>query len=157
LFGWLYQEKYYDLWAKNEMEEKQALEKFMDTVVQILEADPGMHIYHYGAYEQTALKRLVGKYATKEEELDRLLRGGVFVNLHSITRHAIIAGLESYSLKDLEKLHGYVREVDLRTVAPHKLLYEGLLESGSVEDVDEETKRIVRDYNKDDCISTKYL
>jgi uncharacterized protein len=47
-----------------------------------------MHIYHFGAYEQSALKRLVGKYATREDELDRLLRAGVFVNLHVITRHA---------------------------------------------------------------------
>jgi uncharacterized protein len=157
LFGWLYQDKYYELWAKNEAEEKQALENFMDTVMQILDKDSGMHIYHFGAYEQTALKRLVGKYAIKEDELDRLLRAGVFVNLHTITRRGIIAGVESYSLKDLEKLHGYLREVDLRTVGPHKLLYEGLLESGSIDDVNDETKRIVRDYNKDDCISTKYL
>jgi predicted RecB family nuclease len=157
LFGWLYQNKYYDLWSKNEVEEKQALENFMDTVMQILDADPSMHIYHFGAYEQSALKRLVGKYGTKEDELDHLLRAGVFVNLHSITRRAIIAGVESYSLKDLEKLHGYLRIVDLRTVGPHKLLYEGLLESGSIDDVDEQTRLIVKDYNKDDCISTKYL
>jgi predicted RecB family nuclease len=157
LFGWLHQDKYYDLWAKNDVEEKQALENFMDTVMKILDADPAMHIYHFGAYEQSALKRLVGKYAIREEELDKLLRAGVFVNLHSITRHAIIAGVESYSLKDLEKLHGYMRKVDLRTVASHKLLYEGLLESGSVEDVDKESKSIVRDYNEDDCISTQHL
>src|SRR4030095_15734161 len=157
LFGWLYQEKYYDLWSKNEAEEKQALEKFMDTVMQILDADPAMHIYHFGAYEQTALKRLVGKYAIKEDELDRLLRAGVFVNLHTITRRGIIAGVESYSLKDLEKLHGYLRVVDLRTVGPEKLLYEGLLESGYANTADEKTVSTVRDYNMDDCISTKYL
>jgi uncharacterized protein len=157
LFGWFYQDYYYDLWAKNEVEEKQALETFMDTVMKIFAANPAMHIYHYGAYEQTALKRLVGKYAIKEEELDTLLRADVFVNLHSLTRRAIIAGVESYSLKDLEKLHGYLREADLRMVAPHKLLYEGLLESGSIEDVSEDSKQVVRTYNKDDCISTKYL
>jgi len=157
LFGWLHQDKYYDLWSKNDAEEKQALENFMDTVTRTLTEHPQMHIYHFGAYEQSALKRLVGKYAVKEEELDKLLRSGVFVNLHSVTRHAIIAGIESYSLKDLEKLHGYERKVDLKIVGPHKLLYEGLLESGSVEDITEETRSIVRDYNKDDCISTKHL
>jgi uncharacterized protein len=157
LFGWLYRDTYYDLWAKNDAEEKRALENFMDSVKKILAADPSMHIYHFGAYEQTALKRLVGKYAIREEELDKLLRSGVFVNLHPITRHSIIAGIESYSLKELEKLHGYMRKVDLRTVAPHKLLYEGLLESGSVGDASEETRSIVRDYNEDDCISTKHL
>ena len=35
LFGWFYKDEYYDLWAKNEVEEKQALEKFIDTVMQI--------------------------------------------------------------------------------------------------------------------------
>jgi uncharacterized protein len=116
-----------------------------------------MHIYHFGAYEQSALKRLVGKYATREDELDRLLRAKVFVNLHTVARNAIIAGIESYSLKDLEKLHGYLRHTDLKIVGPHKFLYEGLLESGNIDAVDEQTKAIVRDYNKDDCISTEHL
>jgi len=79
------------------------------------------------------------------------------VNLHTITRHSVIAGIESYSLKDLEKLHGYLRIRDLRLVAQKKILFEGLLESGYVDTVDEETIAVVKDYNKDDCISTKYL
>ena len=157
LFGWYYRDEYYDLWAHNDVEELQALEKFMDTVMDIWKQDEKMHIYHFGAYEQSALKRLVGKYATREDELDRLLRAGVFVNLHTITRHSVIAGVESYSLKDLEKLHGYLRIRDLRLVVQKKILYEGLLESGYIDTIDEETIAVVRDYNKDDCISTKYL
>jgi uncharacterized protein len=157
LFGWYYRNSYYDLWASNDAEEKHALEKFMDLVMGIWKEDPQMHIYHFGAYEQTALKRLVGKYATREDELDRLLRAHVFVNLHTITRHAIIAGVERYSLKDLEKVHGYIRAIDLKIVSPHKLLYEGLLESGNLDAVDKKTVAIVKDYNKDDCISAQYL
>jgi uncharacterized protein len=157
LFGWYYRDNYYDLWAHNDAEELHALNTFMDTVMDIWKQDEKMHIYHFGAYEQSALKRLVGKYATREDELDRLLRAGVFVNLHVITRHAVRAGIESYSLKDLEKLHGYLRIRDLRLVAQKKVLYEGLLESGYIDTIDEETIEVVRDYNKDDCISTKYL
>jgi predicted RecB family nuclease len=157
LFGWYYRDNYFDLWATNDSEEKQALEKFIDIVIDIRKQDEKMHIYHFGAYEQSALKRLVGKYATREDELDHLLRAGVFVNLHTITRHSIIAGIESYSLKDLEKLHGYLRERDLRSVAEKKLLYEGLLESGYASAADDETIAVVREYNKDDCISTKFL
>ena len=157
LFGWYYRDSYYDLWAHNDAEELQALEKFMDTVINVLAQDDKMHIYHFGAYEQSALKRLVGKYATREDQLDRLLRGGVFVNLHTITRKAVIAGIESYSLKDLEKLHGYLRIRDLRLVAQKKVLYEGLLESGYSDYIDQETIEVVKDYNRDDCISTKYL
>jgi uncharacterized protein len=157
LFGWYYLGNYYDLWAHNDAEELHALNKFMDTVMNIWKQDEKMHIYHFGAYEQSALKRLVGKYATREDELDRLLRAGVFVNLHVITRHAVRAGIESYSLKDLEKLHGYLRIRDLRLVGQKKVQYEGLLESGYADAIDEETIAVVKDYNKDDCISTKYL
>ncbi|HEV8507818.1 MAG TPA: TM0106 family RecB-like putative nuclease [Chitinophagaceae bacterium] len=157
LFGWYYRDDYYDLWAHNDAEELKALNKFMDTVMDIWKQDDKMHIYHFGAYEQSALKRLVGKYAAREDELDRLLRAGVFVNLHVITRHSVRAGVESYSLKDLEKLHGYLRIRDLRLVAQKKVLYEGLLESGYFDTIDDETIAVVKDYNKDDCISTKHL
>ena len=40
-----------------------------------------MHVYHYAQYEITALKRLMGRYGTREDELDDLLRRGVFVDL----------------------------------------------------------------------------
>jgi uncharacterized protein len=36
-------------------------------------------------------------------------------------------------------------------------LYEGLLESGNLDAVDKKTVAIVKDYNKDDCISAQYL
>ena len=45
-------------------------------------ADPGMHVYHFGHYEPSALKRLMGRYATREEEIDELLRAGRFVDLY---------------------------------------------------------------------------
>ena len=43
---------------------------------------PDLHVYHYAAYEITALKRLMGRYGTREDELDDLLRRGVFVDLY---------------------------------------------------------------------------
>jgi hypothetical protein len=51
-----------------------------------------MHIYHYAPYEPAALKRLMGRYATREEELDRMLRAKLFVDLYQVVRHAIRAG-----------------------------------------------------------------
>ena len=41
-----------------------------------LRADPDLHIYHYAPYEPTALKRLMGRYGTREDEVDDLLRRG---------------------------------------------------------------------------------
>jgi len=44
---------------------------------------PDVHIYHYAPYEPAALKRLMGRYATRENELDRtpsyLLPGGGYL------------------------------------------------------------------------------
>ena len=74
-----------------------------------LDADPNLHIYHYAPYEPTAVKRLAGRHGTREEEVDRLLRGGVFVDLHRAVRQGIRASVESYSIKRLEPLYGFTR------------------------------------------------
>ena len=84
--------------------EKLALERFLDLVVGLRAEHPDAHVYHYGSYEEGALKRLATRHATREEELDALLRANAFVDLASITRQAVRIGVESYSLKDLERV-----------------------------------------------------
>ena len=46
------------------------------------------------------MKRLMGKYATREDEVDELLRDGVFVDLYKVVRQGFVVGTPSYSLKD---------------------------------------------------------
>lgn len=58
-----------------------------------------MHIYHYAAYETMALKRLAGFYGTREEELDTLLRGHVFVDLYRVVLESVFVSRESYSIQ----------------------------------------------------------
>ncbi len=58
-----------------------------------LEAFPDLHVFHYNAYETVALKKLVARHATREHELDELLRRKVFVDLYGITRQAVRAGI----------------------------------------------------------------
>ena len=58
-------------------------------------ADRAMHVYHFGAYEPTAFKRLSGRYATRETELDTILRAELFVDLHTIVRHSLRASVET--------------------------------------------------------------
>ena len=79
-----------------------------------LAADPTMHVYHYAPYEPTALKRLMGRYGTREAEVDRLLRDGVLVDLLRAVRQSLRASVESYSIKKMEPFYGFVREIDLR-------------------------------------------
>ena len=59
---------------------------------------PKMHIYHYAAYEKTALLRLAGRYGEGEDEVDDLLRNGVLVDLYPFVRKSIRVGTENYSL-----------------------------------------------------------
>ena len=72
--------------------------------------NPKAHIYHFAPYEPAALKRLMGRFATRERELDVLLTEEAFVDLHSIVRRSLIASVESYSIKNLEPFFGYQRE-----------------------------------------------
>ena len=55
----------------------------------------------------------MGRYASRENEIDGLLRGKVFVDLYSVVRNGMRAGVESYSIKKLEPLYGYFRKADL--------------------------------------------
>ena len=56
--------------------ERQALVDFLAMVRKRRKRYPRMHIYHYAAYEKTALLRLAGRYGVGEDEVDDLLRSG---------------------------------------------------------------------------------
>jgi uncharacterized protein len=157
LFGWVFQSKYYCIWVSNLEEEKAALEQFIDFVFDKRKEYPGLHIYHYAPYETIALKRMMGKYAVKENEIDILLRTKSFIDLHRVLKQSIRAGVERYSLKDLEIYHGFTREMDLRTLSKFKADYEFLLESKKFELITEEMKAAIQLYNQDDCYSTLNL
>ncbi|TGS35729.1 nuclease, partial [bacterium M00.F.Ca.ET.180.01.1.1] len=101
LFGYAFKDAegvltYVADWCLTPADEKAAFERFVDFVIERRAHHPGMHIYHYAAYEVGALKRLMGRYATREEEIDTLLRGQVLVDLYAVVRHAIRASVESY-------------------------------------------------------------
>ncbi len=157
IIGWYHRSEYYILWAEDAASEKAAFETFMDTVMGLWAQSPTMHIYHFGAYETSAFKRLMCRYGTRIEEMDRLLRAKKFVDLHTIVKQSLQAGVEKYSLKDLEKYHGYLREADLRTVAPIKAGYEFLLQTDRIAEATPAMRDVIKTYNQDDCISTQYL
>ncbi|MEX2548171.1 MAG: TM0106 family RecB-like putative nuclease, partial [Chloroflexota bacterium] len=145
---------YRELWALNRADEKKQFERVMDLFVARLQQYPRMHIYHYAPYEPTALKRLAGRHATREEELDDLLRKRVFVDLYRVVRQGLRAGVESYSIKRLEPLYGYRREIELRDANSSIVEFEQVLEVG---DPDGKIKEQIALYNRDDCISTLRL
>ncbi len=144
-------------WVFDPAAEKAACERFIDFVMQRLEEHPALHIYHFGAYEPSALKRLCARHATRGEELDRLLRGGCFVDLHAIVREAFRIGVERYGLKELEPLHEFGRKLDLRDAALARRDLELAIELGDADRITSELKEQVAAYNGEDCLSTEAL
>jgi len=149
---------YFDhIWGLDRAGEKAAFEQFIDLATKRLHQYPDMHVYHFAPYEPVALKRLATRHATREEELDNLLRKQCFVDLYSVTRQSIIASVESYSIKCLEAFYGYQREEELADArnAMHEL--ETLLELGAGKLASDDHKNVVLKYNRDDCVSTLAL
>ncbi|MAN86868.1 MAG: recombinase RecB [Algoriphagus sp.] len=153
MIGYVQKDKYHALWAKNEAEEKEIFEQFIDFAFKLKQMDPALHIYHYAPYEVTALKRLMGKYASRENEIDTFLRSNTFVDLYSVVRQSVRASVEKYSIKDLEPFFGYERMMDLRELSRHKMQLELLLQTGNIDKLTNETKEAVQLYNQDDCES----
>lgn len=158
LFGWVDASGAYTAdWALDRASEKAAFERFIDLVMRRLEQYPDMHVYHYAAYEPTALKRLVGRYGTREEEVDRLLRGRVLVDLCRAVKQGLRASVESYSIKSLEPHYGFTREVDLRVARNARAHFEAWLELGGGAAEGDALRDPIQGYNRDDCISTLRL
>jgi len=146
--------QYAPRWALTFAEEKTAFEAFIDDVMGRWEADEGFHIYHYAPYEPAAIKRLMGRYATREDEVDRLLRGERFVDLYAVVKQSLLASVESYSIKDLEPFFGFQREVDLRTASRTMQAIEVALEFEAPQAISAEVLEAVEGYNRDDCLAT---
>jgi len=149
--------KHEAVWALDRTQERKAFEDFVDFIIDRKTQFPDMHIYHYAPYEPAALKRLMGRYASKEEEIDQLLRTETFVDLYSIVRSAIRAGVESYSIKKLEPIFGYERVKPMHEANLALAKLQGDLELGRPKDVSSEIMDEVQAYNYDDCFSTLVL
>lgn len=135
-------------WSHDSASEKRAIEGFMDDTSDRLERHPDMHIYHYASYEPAALKRLMGRYGTREEAVDRLLRGKVLVDLYQVVRQSLQVSEESYSLKQIEHFFDVARDGGITDAAASIVAYEQWLETGEGSVLQE-----IERYNRQDCES----
>ncbi len=138
-------------WAHDRTQERRAVEGVIDLIREHRAAVPAMHVYHYAAYEINALKRLTCQHGTREEELDELLRGEVFVDLYKVVSQGLRHSHARYGLKQVETFY-FTRTVDLRAGDDSIILYENWLESHDTAILDE-----ISDYNEEDCLSTLEL
>ena len=143
---------YIPIWGHNEREERQAFERWVDWITQRLAGHPDAHIYHYNHYEQTALKRLMSKYGTREGEIDELLRREIFVDLYTVVRQAMRVGEPGYSLKNMEAFYPLDRDAEVTEAGGSILAYQEWLESRDQAKLD-----AIVEYNADDCRSTRAL
>jgi predicted RecB family nuclease len=162
--------RYTAFWAFDRQGEKLAFESLIDFITSRRALCPGLHVYHYNHYEPTsvdhltelhgtrqeAVGRLTGRFATREDEVDDLFRLGVFVDLYRVVRQGLQAGVESYSIKRLEPLCGYARQVDLRSATASLIAFEAALEDGTAAG-DGVRQLVVGGYNEDDCRATLAL
>src|SRR6266403_1394838 len=151
--GQLYQKK----WCLTTGEEKQGFEWLMDEIMRAWASAPAMHVYHFGAYEPAKFKFLMGRYATREDEVDRMLRAGLFIDLHTIFKQAVRAGVEEYSLKALEAFHSFARKTPLTESREAMRYIEHWLELGWDGELPQHMCEAMEGYNRDDCYSTASL
>ena len=155
-------EKFFDFTSAAETEERGRFEGFVTYATERLDAYPEMHIYHVNSPEVTKLRDLSkkhGGYLTDEVELlvSRM------VDLQKIAKATFVPGSGSYSIKSLERY--YPDRDRLRgnsdVSAGDDAMYKfHLFLEASADGRGSEATQImdsIREYNKDDCLSTKLL
>lgn len=136
-------------WGHDERGERAAFEAFIDFVMERRTRFPALHVYHYASYEPTALKRLAQSHATREDEVDVLLRDRVLVDLLDVVRQSLRASFESYSLKKIEQFFQPERQEAVKDALGSVVAYERYLISKDQAVLDE-----IAAYNRADCEST---
>ena len=141
--------------------EKQAFEEFIRMVLDRQSQYPDMHIYHYAAYEPSRMGMLSQRHGTLENEVDQLLRSGIFVDLYSIVRKAFRFSSDSISIKDVEQIYQgkRIKDEGVTTAVDSVIQFEAAVTARSLGDY-KNFERIVgeiRAYNKVDCDSTRSL
>jgi predicted RecB family nuclease len=157
LFGYCYRDEsgevvYEALWGKDRDGERAVFERFVDSLVERRRRYPRMHVYHYAAYERSALTLLMGEHGTREDEVDGLLRDEVLVDLYRIVKQSLRASVDSYSIKAIEKLYGFERTAEVAGGDESVVRFEEWLETG-----DDTVLEDVERYNEEDCRSTVAL
>jgi uncharacterized protein len=156
LFGVLWRDRtgtteYTPFWADDRKSERRAFEAFVDLVHTRLRDHPDLHVYHYAAYEPATLSRLMGAHATREAEIDELLRREILVDLFQVVRQSLRAGVPSYSLKEIEQFF-FTRSASVRSGNDAVLGFERYLAGG-----DQSLLEEIEAYNMEDCLATLEL
>lgn len=145
---WVYEAR----WAHNVEEEGQQARALIEWLAARRLQHPGMHVYHYNHTERTALERMAEVHGADQQLLQRLIETGLFVDLLEVVRQALVAGVESYGLKHMERFAGFVRREDIHAGSGAVVEYERYRHDGAVERLTH-----IAAYNEDDVRATLAL
>jgi predicted RecB family nuclease len=140
------------LWAEDHPSERRAFQGLVDRVHARLLDHPDMHVYHYAAYEVSALRRLAGRYNTREAEVDDLLTRGVLVDLLKVVRGGIAASVPGYGLKEMEAFLDFHRDAEIRDGGTSIVEHERYIQTHDPAILD-----TIAAYNREDCVATLAL
>ncbi len=144
--------RYTPLWAEDHPSERRAFEELVDRIRARLAEHPDMHVYHYASYEVTAMRRLAGRYGTREAEVDELLRRRVPVDLLKVVRGGLAASVPGYGLKEMEAFLDFDRDAEIRDGGSSVIEYERYMQTHDRAILD-----AIADYNREDCVATLAL
>lgn len=158
LFGWVTldskgEARYEGHWAHDAASEKRAFERLISFLDGRDWDYPGFRVYHYGAYEESALKRLMYRHGVRDREVDEFLRRNLLVDLGRIVQQALRASVESYSLKEIERLAEFAREVAPREASRARKNWLLSLELREPASAREKETALIEAYNREDCLS----
>ncbi|MDQ0822556.1 putative RecB family nuclease [Arthrobacter sp. V4I6] len=148
-------------WAHSREAEKQAFLDFLAYVEKRRQEYPDMHVYHYAAYEKTALRKLSVMHVAGEDTVDQWLRDGLLVDLYQTVRNSIRISENSYSIKKLEPLYmgQNLRSGEVKDAGASVVAYAHYCEARDNGRPAEADKILagISDYNEYDCLSTLEL
>ena len=198
LFGFLKKKNdnwsYIELWSHDKKTEKEKAKKLVEFLHDRYKTHPEMHVYHYNHTERALLSDLIDDgdptssivailghnfedSPLEKQQLEELINAGVFVDLLAIVRNSLQAGTESYSLKEMELLAGFVRNRQGTEKTLNKNKDDSVSDDGSIDkgagavfefelyanadlygiEKDENRLKRIADYNKDDVEATRQL
>lgn len=148
-------------WAHSRAEERQAFLDFIEYVQQRRQQFPQMKIYHYAAYEKSALRKLSQVHIAGEEVVDQWLRENLLIDLYETVRNSLVVSTRSYSIKKLEPLYmkEHLRSGDVTDAGASVVAYAQYMSAldSSSDQLATQILESIADYNEYDCLSTLRL
>lgn len=146
--------QFVEWWAHDSAEERDATAEVVEYLAKRRDRFPDMHVYHYNHTERSQLERLTRRHGVAEVALETLVAEGRFVDVFPIVTGAVQIGVESYGLKEVERLTSFERSHVIDKGAGAVMEYERWMREPEGQRDQAHLDSIGR-YNEDDVRATR--